>query len=244
MPVLEWGTLIVCGIALLVRVPDALRGRNRVIFGILFLATVCSLLSIPGPYAAIDGALGSWNLTNLILRLIVFAMVFLVGLRLAAGLGAARARRLLIGRAGRWGLAFACLAVTVTFLLMDTRGSSAGLEALSNDGGRNAALAPFYAAAGRSYPAFVSITLLPALLATVRAHLPRLVRTGAAATLAGATAAIASVPASFAPDSWDPARLLVNYLAVLGYVLGVLVFWISGQLARPPYNAPATFRKL
>ncbi|MET3809303.1 hypothetical protein [Arthrobacter sp. UYEF3] len=243
MAVLEWGTLIVCGIALLVRVPGALRGRNRAVFAILFLATVCSLLSIRGPYAAIDGALGSWNLTNLILRLIVFAMVFLAGLRLAAGLGDARVRRLLVGGAGRWGLTVACLAVTVTFLLMDTRGSSAGLEALWDDGGRNAALAPFYAAAGRSYPAFVSIVLVPSLLATVRARLPRLVRAGAALTLVGAVAAIASVPASFLPDSWDPVRLLVNYMAVLGYVLGLLVFWISGQRARPPHNASATFRK-
>ncbi len=244
MAVLEWGTLIICGIALLVRVPDAVRGRNRVVFGILFLATVCSLLSIPGPYAAIDQALGNWNLTNLVLRLIVFAMVFLVGLRLASGLGAARARRLLTGVSGRWGLAVAGLVVTVTFLLMDTKGSSAGLEVLSDDGGRNAMLAPFYAAAGRSYPAFVSVALLPSLLAAARARLPRLVRAGAALTLVGAAAAIVSVPASFVPNAWDPFRLLVNYLAVLGYVTGLLVFWISGQLARPPDNTPATFRKI
>ena len=243
MAALQWGTLIVCGIALLVRTPDALRGRNRAVFGILFLATVCSLLSIPGPYAAIDRALGSWNLTNLILRFVVFGLVFLVGLRLAKGLGAARARRLITGAAGRWGLAAACLAVTVTFLLMDTRGSSAGLEAHSDDGGSNAGLAALYAAAGRSYPAFVSLVLFLPLLATIGARLPRLVRAGAAATLAGAAAAIASVPASFAPDAWDLARVAVNYAAVLGYVLGLLLFWFSGQIAGPPHNAPATFRK-
>jgi len=243
MAVLQWGTLVVCGIAMLVRVPDALRGRNRAVFGILFLATVCSLLSIPEPYSAIDRALGSWNLTNLILRFIVFGMVFLVGLRLAKGLGAAPARRLITGGAGRWGLAAACLAVTVTFLLMDTAGSSAGLEAHSDDGGLNAALAPIYAAAGRSYPAFVSLILLPPLLAAIRTPLPWLVRAGAAVTFVGAAAAIASVPASFAPDPWDPARMLVNYVAVLGYVLGLLIFWFSGQIAGPPHNTPATFRK-
>lgn len=243
MAVLQWGTLIVCGIAMLVRVPDALRGRNRAVFGILFLATVCSLLSIPEPYSVIDGALGSWNLTNLILRFIVFGMVFLVGLRLAKGLGAARARRLLTGGVGRWGLGAACLAVTVTFLLMDTGGSSAGLEAHSHEGGLNAALAPVYAAAGRSYPAFVSLILLPPLVAAIGTRLPGLVRAGAAMTLVGAAAAIASVPASFAPDPWDPARMLVNYVAVLGYVLGLLIFWLSGRIAAPPDNAPATFRK-
>src|SRR6478735_3572234 len=200
MAVLQWGTLIVCGIATLVRIPDALRGRNRTVFGILFLATLCSLLSIPEPYAAIDEALGSWNVTNLILRFIVFGMLFLVGLRLAKGLGAARARRLITGPVGRWTLAVACLAVAVTFLLMDTRGSSVGLQNLT-DNGRNAVLAPIYAAAGRSYPALVSLVLLPPLLATVRSALPRLVRAGAALTFVGAAAAIASIPASFAPGS-------------------------------------------
>ncbi|NUU31252.1 hypothetical protein [Arthrobacter sp. C9C5] len=239
---LEWGTLIICGIALLLRLPDALRGRSRAVFGILFLATLCSLLSIHGPYAAIDRALGSWNLTNLILRFIVFGMVFLVGSRLARGLGATRAHGLITGRAGRWGLAAACLAVTVAFLLMDTRGSSTGLQDVA-DNARNAVLAPLYAAAGRSYPAFVSLLLLPALLAVIKATLPRLVRTGAALTMVGAVAAIASVPVSFAPESWDLPRLFVNYLAVLGYVLGLLAFWLSGQSGRPPRNTPATFPK-
>lgn len=243
MAVLQWGTLIVCGIATLVRVPDAVRGHNRAVFGILFLATVCSLLSIPEPYSAIDRVLGGWNLANLLLRFIVFGMVFLVGLRLAKGLGAARARRLITGPAGRWGLAVACLAVTATFLLMDTGGSSAGLEAHSDDSALNAALAPLYAAAGRSYPAFVSLILLPPLMAAIMTRLPWLVRAGAAMTLLGAAAAIASVPASFAPGQWDSARMLVNYVAVLGYVLGLLAFWFSGQISRPGHNTPATFRK-
>lgn len=239
---LQWGTLIICSLVLLLRLPDALRGRNRAVFGILFLATLCSLLSIEGPYAAIDGALGGFNLTNLALRFIVFGMVFLVGQRLAKGLGATRARDLITGRAGRWGMAAACLAVAVTFLLMDTRGSSAGLQDLT-DSGRNALLAPLYAAAGRSYPAFVSLVLLPPLLATIRAALPRLVRAGAVVTLVGAAAAVLSIPASFTPEAWFGARLVVNYAAVLGYVLGLLMFWFSGQISRPPDNAPATFRK-
>ena len=49
MASLGWTTLVVCAMALLVRVPDAIRGRNRTVFGILLLATVCSLLSIVRP---------------------------------------------------------------------------------------------------------------------------------------------------------------------------------------------------
>ncbi|MDQ0754092.1 hypothetical protein [Arthrobacter sp. B3I4] len=243
MPVLEWGTLAVCCIALLVRAPDVLRGRNRIVFWILFLATLCSLLSIPGPYAALDAALGGWNLTNLVLRFIVFGMIFLVALRLTKGLGAVRVRQLITGTGGRWAAAAGSLAVTAVFLLMDTRGPSAGLEALADGDARNAALVPLYAAAGRSYPAFISLVLLPPLLATILAPLPRLVRAGAALTLAGAVAAIAGVPASFLPGAWDAGRQIINFSAVLGYVLGLLLFWLSGYVARRTHNAPTTLRK-
>lgn len=243
MATLEWGTLIVCGIALLVRAPDALRGRNRAVFWILLLATLCSLLSISEPYAAVDAALGSRNLTNLILRFLVFGMIFLVGLRLAKGLGAPRSRSVITGVAGRCAAAVACLAVTIVFLLMDTRGSSAGLENLVGGSARDAALLPVYAAASRSYPAFISLVLLPPLLAAISAHLPRLVRAGAALTAVGAVAAIAGVPASFLPAAWDPGRQIVNYSAVLGYVLGLLLFWLSGYVARRPRNTGATFRR-
>ncbi|BCW69781.1 hypothetical protein [Arthrobacter sp. NicSoilB8] len=241
--ILQWGTLIICSVVLLLRVPDAIRGRNRTVFGIMVLATLCSLLSVPGPYEAIDAALGGWNLTHLILRFIVFAAVLLVGVRVARGLGDPRGHRLITGPAGRWALAVSSVAVAATFAFMDTRGSSVGLLDVADNGGHNAVLAPFYAAAGRTYPAFVSLALLPALLATARSHLPRLVRAGASLTCIGAVAAVLSIPASFAPEAWVPAQQTVNYLAVLGYVLGLGLFWVSGLVAKESGNARATFRK-
>jgi hypothetical protein len=240
---LQWGTLIICSVVLLLRVPDAIRGRNRTVFWILFLATLCSLLSVPGPYVAIDAALGGWNLTHLILRFLVFAAVLLVGLRVAQGLADERGYRFIAGPPGRWALAVSAAAVAVTFFLMDTRGSSAGMLGITDNGGRNAVLAPFYAAAGRTYPAFVSLALLPALLATTRSQLPRLVRAAALLTCLGALATTLSVPASFAPDTWLLAQQTVNYLAVVGYVLGLGLFWASGLAAKKTRSARATFRK-
>lgn len=240
---LQWGTLIICSVVLLLRVPDAIRGRNRTVFWILFLATLCSLLSVPAPYEAIDAALGGWNLTHLILRFLVFAAVLLVGLRVAQGLADERGYRLIAGPPGRWALALSAAAVAVTFFLMDTRGSSAGMLDLTDSGGRNAVLAPFYAAAGRTYPAFVSLALLPALLATTRSQLPGLVRAAALLTCLGALATACSVPASFAPGAWILAQQTVNYLAVLGYVLGLGLFWASGLAAKKTGKARATFRK-
>ena len=240
---LQWGTLIICSVVLLLRVPDAIHGRNRTVFWILVLATLCSLLSVPGPYEAIDAALGGRNLTHLILRFLVFAAVLLVGLRVATGLADERGYRLIASPAGRWALAVSAAAVAVTFFLMDTRGSSAGMLDITDNGGRNAALAPFYAAAGRTYPAFVSLALLPALLATTRSQLPRMVRAAAILMSIGALFTVCSVPACFAPEAWIPAQQTVNYLAVLGYVLGLGLFWFSALAAKGPRHARATFRK-
>jgi hypothetical protein len=242
MTVLEWATLVVCCTVLLLRVPDAVKGRNRTVFGILLLATLCSVLAVSGPYEAIDRALGGWNATHLILRYLVFATALLIGLRVAKGLGATWGYRLIAGRPGRWTLGTSCLAIGVIFFLMDTRGSSAGLEELSGNG-RNAVLAPLYAAAGRSYPAFVSVILMPPLLGAIGSRLPLLVRAGALATFCGAVAVVVSVPACFAPPAWALGQHLANYSAVLGYVLGLALFWFAGLIAQPRGDHGATLRK-
>jgi hypothetical protein len=242
MSVLEWTTLAVCCTVLALRIPDAVKGRNRTVFGILLLATLCSVLAVSGPYEAIDRAFGGWNVTNLILRYLVFAMALLIGLRVARGLGATWGYRLIAGGPGRWALGISCLAIGVAFFLMDTRGSSTGLKDLAGNG-RNAILAPLYAAAGRSYPAFVSVILMPPLLKAIRSRLPTLVRAGAVAVFLGAAAVVASVPASFAPPAWELGQHLANYLAVLGYVLGLALFWFAGLIAQPRGKPGATFRK-
>lgn len=241
MVTLEWVTLTVCCVALLLRVPDAVKGRNRTVFGILFLGTLCSVLAVTELYEAIDGALGGWDLTSLILRYFVFAAVLLVGLRVTRGLTAARAHRLISGGTGRWALGLGCLAVTVAFFLMVGPGAPAG--APNQAGAGDSDLAPYFTAAGRSYPAFVSLVLVPPLLAAVRSGLPRTVRAGALLVLLGAVFAALSLPAALTPPSWAAAQHFVNYAAALGYVLGLVAFWFSGLIASPPGNAKATLRR-
>jgi len=242
MATLEWVTLTVCCVALLLRVPDAVKGRNRTVFGILLLATLCSLLAVSDVYAAMDGALGGRQVTSLILRYLVFATVLLVGLRITRGLAAARGYGLIAGGTGRWALALCCLAVLATFLLMDTTGASAGLQVRA-DGGGNDSLAAYYTAAGRTYPAFVSLILVSPLLAAVRSRQPRLVRAGALFVLLGALFAILSLPVSLAPAAWAGGLRFVNYAAVLGYVVGLAVLWFSGLISNPSGNAKATLRR-
>ena len=243
MATLEWATLTVCCVALLLRIPDAVKGRNRTVFGILLLATLCSLLAVSELYVAIDGALGGRHVTSLILRYLVFATVLLVGLRITRGLAAARGYGLIAGATGRWALALCCLAVLATFLLMDTPGRPPGCRSPPDSGGRNASLAPYYTAAGRTYPAFVSLILVPPLLAAVRSRQPRLVRAGALLVLLGALFAVLSLPVSLAPAGWAGGLHFVNYAAVLGYVVGLVVFWFSGLISNPSGNAKATLRQ-
>ncbi|MCB5290945.1 hypothetical protein [Arthrobacter sp. SO3] len=242
MATLEWATLAVCCAAFLLRAPDAVRGRNRTVFGILFLGTLCSVLAVSELYEIVDGVLGGRKLTSLILRYLVFATVLLVGLRLTRGLAAARAHTLIAGGIGRWVLGLSCLAVTVTFFLMGTYTSPDGLQGLAG-GERNAALESYFAAAGRTYPVYVSLVLMPPLLAAVRSRLPRLVRAGALLVLLGAFFAVMTFPASFAPETWGGAQHFVNYSAALGYVVGLVVFWFSGLISNKSSNGNATLRK-
>lgn len=234
---LEWATLAVCCAALLLRLPDAVRGRNRTVFGILLLATLCSFLAVSELYAVVDGALGGRNITSLILRYTVFATVLLVGSRLTRGLDAAREHSLITGRLGWWALGLSCLAVTATFFLV--YGPRAGVQDWSGGAG-NPALAPLYAAAGRTYPAYVSLVLIPPLLAAFRGRLPRLVRAGALTVLLGACFAVLSLPASLGSAGWSAAQDFLNYGAVLGYVVGLALFWFSGLITKSG-NAKATF---
>ena len=55
--------------------------------------------------------------------------------------------------------------------------------------------------------------------------------------------AVLSLPASLAPASWAGGLRFVNYAAVLGYVVGLAVFWFSGLIANTSGNAKATFSK-
>lgn len=240
MPTLEWATLTVCCAVLLMRIPDAVKGRNRAVFGILLLATLCSLLAVSELYVAIDGALGGRHVTSLILRYLVFATVFLVGLRITKALAAARGYGLIAGAAGRWALAFCCLAVLATFLLMDSTGASAGPPGSS---ATDPTRASYYTAAGRTYPAFVSLVLVPPLLAAARSRQPRMIRAGAVLVLLGALFAVLSLPVSLAPAAWAGGLRFVNYAAVLGYVVGLAVFWFSGLISNPSGNAKATLRQ-
>ena len=62
--------------------------------------TLAILLSIDAPYVAVDQVLGGMNIANLLLRFVIFAAIFFLGLRMARGFSADDALRLITGPVG------------------------------------------------------------------------------------------------------------------------------------------------
>lgn len=224
---LQWATLSVCGVAALARIPSAVRGENRSLFYIFVLATLAILLSIDGPYVAIDSMLGGTNVTNLILRFVIFAVIFFIGLRFVKAFGAQERRRWLVGLPGVLVFGLVTAVMVTFFAMMDSSGSSAGLVAISKRSSQEARLVEYYGAAGRAYPAYVSLILLPAMLRVVASSLPALVRAGALLLAVGGISLTLSLLFPFIPAQLASLRFIINYGAALCYVLGLAAFWVG-----------------
>ncbi|MGY4541453.1 hypothetical protein ACVWY0_001362 [Arthrobacter sp. UYNi723] len=225
--ILQWSTLTVCGLVAVARVPTAVRGRNRILFYIFALMTLAILLSIQAPYLAIDQALGGVNAANLLLRFVIFAAIFFVGIRVTRGFGADDAYRLLTGRIGMAVLGLTSLMVVVVFLMMDTAGSSAGMGSVSAKDARHGLLVEYYGAAGRAYPAYVSLVLLPAMVRGCRSTFPLLVRVAAFLLALGAVAIGASLLFPVLPPALGSVEFVINYTAVLCFVIGLALIWVA-----------------
>lgn len=229
--ILQWTTLTVCALVAIARIPSALRGENRSLFFIYAFMTVAILLSIEAPYLAVDRVLGGLNLANLLLRFIIFGTVFALGLRIARGFGADDALRMITGPPGIAFAGAASVAVVAVFLMMDTAGSSAGLIAVYDRDAHNATLVEYYGAAGRLYPAYITLALFPAMVRAVRSSLPALVRLGAALLALGSVAITLSLLSPVIPASLAYLRFIFSYAAILCLVVGLAVIWVSKMVA-------------
>ncbi|PTT67142.1 hypothetical protein [Arthrobacter sp. HMWF013] len=225
--ILQWSTLAVCVVVAAARVPSAVRGQNRSLFYIFALMALAILLSIEGPYLAIDQAMGGVNAANLLLRFVIFAAIYFVGIRITKGFDAADGYRLITGRIGMSVLGLVSLVVVAVFLMMDTAGSSAGLSALSAADGPNEVLVEYYAAAGRAYPAYVALVLLPAMCRACRSTLPRLVRLAALLLAIGSVAIGLSLLFPLIPPELGSIQFVINYTAVLCFVVGLALIWAA-----------------
>lgn len=216
-----------CAGATLARIPSALQGRNRSLFLIFLLATAAAILSMEQFYLPADRAMGGINIANVLLRLIIFATIHLIALRVSKAFGAAGAYRLISGRAGLTVLGIFAAALVGIFAMMDPAASSLGLADVDHRSARNAALLPFYWAAARGYPAYIALALLPSLVRTVNSNLPGLVRSGAALMAAGAAATATGFLLEFIGPTLDLLRPAVNNAAVVFFILGLATVWLA-----------------
>lgn len=104
---------------------------------------------------------------------------------------------------------------------------------------RNAVLVEYYGAAGRAYPAYVSLVLLPAMGRAVRSRLPALVRIAAFLLGTGGVAIALTLLFPLVPPQLQPLQYLVNYTAVLCYVVGLALIWIAKIRIKSSNRRPA-----
>ena len=124
-------------------------------------------------------------------------------------------------------LALTSLMVVVVFLMMDTAGSSAGMGLVSAKDAWNGLLVEYYGAAGRAYPAYVSLVLLPAMVRACRSTFPLLVRVAAFLLAVGAVAIGSSLLFPALPPALGSMEFVINYTAVLCYVTGLALIWVA-----------------
>lgn len=225
--VLPWATLLVCLAITIARIPSLLRGENRVVFYIFALITLDILLSIEAPYLAIDALLGGVNVTNLILRFLLYGTFLLMGIKIAMGFASRSAERAI---RGPWGLTVLGITVALTtffFVITDTRGSTAGMTGLTWGPSMEA-----YAALGRFYPGYVSACLLPAIWRTIVGRYPALLRAASALLFIGLALLLVSQLFPLIPLVHLWLRSLINYSAVLATAIGLAGIWFSKAFAR------------
>lgn len=225
--VLPWATFIICLAITAIRLPGALRGHNRSLFAIFALITLAILLSIEGPYMAIDAALGGINLTNLLLRFVLYATFLLVGVKAAKGFGSPAGVRAIRGPVGLVVLGLVAGLTVFFFVLTDTRGSTVGLTGLPFSPSLEA-----YAALGRLYPGYVSACLLPGIWRTVFGPGPALLRVASAVFMLGLLLLLLSQTFPLIPPALAWLRPLINYSAALSIALGLAGIGLSKVVAR------------
>ena len=220
---IQWTVLGLCVVCALLRVPDAARGRGRGVFVALVLLVVAVGLSLPQIYLPVDGFLGGINIANLVIRLSLFAILVLLGIRIAAAFRSPRTRWLIVGPVGLAVLGLFVLATVALFVLSDLPESSTGLVAY-----REQDTVQYYAEAGRLYPGYVAACLVLPALKGVVGPTGRLAHRGASALLAVGFGAVAFFAvARFSVGHLGVWEVLLPFGAILLVTTGLTIIWAA-----------------
>jgi hypothetical protein len=226
--VIQWVVLVLCAVGAVIRVPGALKGHGRTVFMALVLLTIAVGLSIAPIYQAVDAIIGGSNAANLVLRLVLYAVFMLLGMRVAAALGSSLAHRLITGPVGLVILGMTVAATLYLFLISDLPFSSAGLR----DFGDQDAV-QHYAAVGRLYPGYVAACLvIPAVRSVFDLRSRSLHRLACVFLAAGFSIVVVFVALRILPldlQQWD---IILPFSAILLTVVGLCLIWLSHVLSR------------
>ncbi|WP_159801908.1 hypothetical protein [Arthrobacter zhaoguopingii] len=232
---IQWAALLLCVLGALLRLPGVRRGRGRMIFAALVLMAIAVALSLPPIYLPVDGALGGWNAANLVIRLSLYAVVVLLGLRMAAAFDAERVRSLIVGPVGISVLLFTVAATLVLFALSDLSESSTGLARYHGQ-----QTVERYADIGRLYPGYVSACLVvPAAAGALRPG-SRPAHRLACSLLAAGFFLVAgfAVLELFQGLDLGVFEVVLPFGAILLVVSGLTLIWFSRSRGRPRQRNP------
>lgn len=225
---IQWVALVLCATGAAIRLPGVWKGQGRTIFTALVLLTVAVGLSITRIYEPVDGILGGVNVANLMLRLALYAVFVLLGVRMAAAFGSPLARRLVVGPFGLAILGLTIAATLYFFVASELPGSSTGLRAFEDQD-----TVQQYAAVGRLYPGYVGACLvLPAAASVFDRHLRPIHRVACAFLACGFSLVVVFVLLRLTTIELLALDVVLPFTAILLTVLGLCVIWLSHTLGR------------
>ncbi|MEA5454163.1 hypothetical protein SPF06_05440 [Sinomonas sp. JGH33] len=231
---LAWATFSIAALLAAARLSDAIRGRGRALFAIFALMAIAILLSIQGPYLALDALLGGRNFANLVIRFTLFGLALLLAQRVAAAFGAHRATKILTGPWGLGAFAACSAALMASFVLAGPGPSQVGFA------GQNAWWTAAYGTIGRLYPTFTGIVLLPSLAKAAASSGRASLRIAAGLLGAGyAMLAATNVITVLPPEALAVAQLL-NYGTILLVFAGLTLVWASSLIVRLKDERPSS----
>jgi len=220
--VLQLAALFACLACTAIRFPSMRKGRNRSLFWIFAMASLSVGLSIHAIYMPVDAALGGINLANVVLRLSLFAVFFLLASKVAAAYNSPLAWAMVRGPVGVAVLVVCSLGIWVSFFISTKGPSSTGLSALPSEPALTA-----YAGFGVAYMAYAAACVV---VPTARATFARrllLDRASALLLCMGFTLVLATVPIQLLPGTSNTLLQGVSFSAVLFVAAGLALVWLS-----------------
>lgn len=231
--VIQWTAFIVCAVFAILRLPGAVRGQNRGVTACLGLMAVGTGLGIDVFYLTADRLLGGVNVANLLIRFCVYALVLILGVKIAAAFNAQKSARFVNGPIGWTVLGLTVVLTVYFFIVSDLPYSSTGLMEF---GGQQSV--QVYGGVGRTYPGYVGACLLvPVFAAALDRRRSPAHRVGAA--LIGLGLAHVAVFAALRLVSLElgAANVILPFNAMILLCVGLAAIWVSNRRSSPPATA-------